>query len=190
MFKTKTIVIEKCGLNSVLEDIGANTLENGFIGNVSCLLADYLNDFTFSRKYIAEFIHDNNEYLNSDDIELILDDPDYIINLASLKFYNALVELFNGDSDHALYCLINSNKKFDAWGNYFIYVDSDIAMQYIIRADNESEAYDMLITEFEKSFIIDEDDLPEIEDDIVYNENGNPCKTDYLRLIGIICPNN
>lgn len=171
----------KTPYHAILESIDWNELVNGYFGG-SNLFASYLNDYSSSgiNAHIAEFLQDHAHRLDRMDIECILDNPDHIISSASSEFFSALYQIFN-DSERAEYALRHANHWFDSWGNYYVFANVDIACLYIIRAQNESEAYQELTTRFESAFEIEEEDASEDQE---RNDNGTAINTDYVQLFG------
>lgn len=176
----------KTPYHSILESCTWNDIVNGYFGS-SNLFCDYLNDYS-SRSVnseIAEFLQENAKHLDKSDIEMILENPDAIINNAAYEFYQALTCIFDGDGNRAEYAIRNANHWFDSWGAYFVFVNVDMACLYIIRASNVESAFAELVTRFESAFVIDESDV-ENDDEQERNDNGNPINVDYLRLLGEI----
>lgn len=173
----------------ILESIEYQTIIGGMNGSCN-LYADYLNDFSGDaiNRSVAEFLQDNVSKLDIDDIECILESPDYIIQAASTEFYNALLSLFDGNTDTANKVLNHSDVHFDSWGNYYVFANpwsNTCVSWFIIRADNEADAYEWLTTKFESKFLMHEDDVSDVpEEDVQRNDNGNPINTDNLQLIG------
>lgn len=180
---TKQIEI-KTAYHSILGDIEWESLVNGYFCS-SNLLANYLNDYSVQEinAFIAGFLQDNIKHLDKLDIECILYNPDYIIQSAANEFYDALNAVID-NSERTEWVLRNANHHFE-WGNYYIYANADIASLYIIRAANECDAYDELVTRFESAFEIDESDVENV-DDQQFNDNGTPINIDYLVLLGEI----
>ncbi len=85
-------------------------------------------------------------------------------------------------------CLENayySNREY--WDKWYVFADqisNSVSSFYIVNAENESEAYQTVITDFEKHFLIE--DESDTNADTEYNDNGNPVNTDNLALCGIL----
>jgi len=181
----KTATIKK-GVYSILETMTSHDIINAYYGSCN-LTAEYLNDYSSEaiNLFIASFIDDNrNDYDLTGELEIrdILENPDSILNNCANEFYSALAYII-GDSERAEWLIKNASYHLEPWGTFYIFANADIACSYIIRADNESEAINELITRFEQAFIIDEEDITE---DTLYNDNGEPVNIDYLVLLGVI----
>jgi hypothetical protein len=162
----------------------------------SHLYAELLNDFSSIgiNSDVAEFLKDNIEHIDTDDITNILENPDWIIRQASDCFLDALANVLNPNDDavpnwrkyrdDADSVIKHVKSYFDAWGNYYVFVNprsNACADYYIIRTDSESSAYSELLNRFENDFKIDDEDITE---DTETNDNDTAINTDNLRLIG------
>lgn len=177
--------IIKTPYHSILENCAWDDIVNGYF-NSSNLMAGYLNDYssTCINSEVADFLQENIQYLDKSDIEEILDNPDYIITSASHVFYDALSSVLDKQGcNYAEWALRHANVHFGAWDKYYIFANGDIASMYIIRAFDDTEAINELITRFEKAFAIDEEDVINSEQQ-QYNDNGTPINMDYLQLLG------
>lgn len=158
-----TIEIPKCASSEILSLISSHSLRNGLVGNVSNLCADHFNDYKID-SYISDYIYDNKEYLDVEDIERIQDEPDSIIQDAAYLFFDALTQLWKtwsieNPESSARNTMLNANMYFESSGNYYLYdnVVNSKSVQYLIRADSEQEAFMILITEYENAFEINDD---------------------------------
>lgn len=167
----------------IVESMGVSDIRNGYFGG-SNLTADYLNDYSAdgTNRFLGEWMDD---YLHHSELSAVdlLESPDYLLQTCAAEFVSALAYLFDGDGSRAEWAIRNANTWFDAWGQFFVYANADIACLYIIRAGSESEAFEELTTRFESAFAIDEEDADE---ETPRNDNGTPINTDYLQLIGVI----
>lgn len=167
----------------IVESMSVSDIRNAYFGG-SNLTADYLNDYSSDgiNRFLGEWMEDNLHHSELSAVDL-LEKPDYLLESCASEFVSALNYLFNGDGSRAGWAITNANCWFDAWGQFFVYANADTACLYIIRASNESDAYEELTTRFESAFAIDESDADE---ETQRNDNGTPINTDYLQLIGII----
>ena len=124
------------------------------------------------------------------DITELIANPDQLILSASEAFYDAIGMIIcpNGTIEDKER-LINSAKiKFESSGDYYVYANpwsNACCDYYIIRADSDTDAYQLLACEFEKDFIIEESDI--VKDDyLVTNENGKAINIDNLMFLGSV----
>lgn len=171
----------------ILESISHDTLVKGYFGG-SNILAEEINDYSKDgiNRYVAEFITDHPGKLDVQDVELILENPDWILQQAAHEFMDGLTYALSAHTNpHGLasHILQKCSHWFDAWGDYFVFCNADTACSWLIRASNESDALEELLTRFEKSFAIDEEDADE---ETQRNDNGTPVNTDYLTCLAHI----
>lgn len=156
----KTVTVNKA-FSEILE---SNDLINSYFGD-SNITASYINDY------------------RTDSVN----DPDCILRQAGNEFFIALCAvLSNSKLEDTEKIFKHSYKFFNAYGNFYIYADNwsnACTNWYIIRASNNEEAINDLITRLEAHFIIENEDYK--EDDLI-NDNGNHVKIDTLQLIGCI----
>lgn len=166
----------------ILETMSDSDILNGYFGG-SNLTAEYLNDYSSSavNGFVGEFLESHGEeYKRENSFVDLIEDPDYLLQQCASEFHSALEYLMPGQGE---YLLKNANYHLEPWGKFYIFANADIACSYIIRASNECEAYQELVTRFEDAFSVDEDDVLEDQE---YNDNGTPINTDYLVLLGMI----
>ena len=158
-------------------------IRNGYFGG-SNLTPTYLNDYSTdgTNGFIGGWLDGHLNKPGCPDISAVelIENPDYLLQFCASEFQHALAWLFGGDTEQAEYTLRHANTWFDAWGDFFVYCNADIASVYIIRADSESSAFEELTTRFESAFECDE------SEDRPRNDNGTPINVDYLRLVGRI----
>lgn len=190
----KTATIKKAYWQ-ILETIGESTLVNAYFGG-SNLTADYINEYSTNAVdgFLGDWIENNVNKNDLGDLSVsdILTNPDYLIQYAAGEFVSSFSWLFGcgvdgADSENVFR---NCKKYFDAWGKFYLFARpfSNACTEYwLIRADSESSAYECLIAEFEKDFVVDENDAGENHSE--FNDNGTAVNTDNLVLIGRICGN-
>lgn len=163
----------------------------------SNLYADYMNSFASGdiNQDLAEFLQEQAANPDTMEIESILDDPDMAILTASRVFFDGIAELFiekgNGEllaRERAEQFRLHANAKFDIFGKYFLFSDpwsNACSNLFIIQAQAEHEAFDILIEEFEKFFLVDEADLSDEEkENHTMNDRGNYVNIDNVSLVG------
>lgn len=177
----------------MLENFSKHDLISAIFGG-SNLLAQYLNDYssdgieTFLEEFKEGFQHD---YITCEDID---ETPDVCISLAGSEFTNAFSQLFNNQYDVSDYLSIIKNAKmhFDTctYANFYVFAESTsnaCCNWYIIRANSENDAYEILGYEFERDFTVDLDDYSIEECEFVgwhCNDNGNYVNLDTVVFIG------
>lgn len=170
----------------IVESMSESDMRNAYFGG-SNLVGEYLNDHgaSASNKLIGDWLDDNLNKPGCPDIgaQELIENPDYLLQRCASEFVSALAWMFDGNGDYAEWLLRNASTWFDAWGSFYVYGNADNACMFIIRAQNESDAYDELTTRFESAFAIDESDADE---DSPRNDNGTPINTDYLVCFGTI----
>jgi len=188
----KTITMQS-RYTEMLENFSKYDLIGSIFGGTN-LLADYLNDYssdsieTFLTEFKEGFQHD---YITCEDID---ENPNICISLAGSEFTSVFSQLFANQYDMSDYLNIIKNAKmyFDActYANFYVFAESvsnACCNWYIIRANSENDAYEMLECEFEKDFIVDLDDYT-IEECEEYgwscNDNGNYVNLDTVVFIG------
>lgn len=170
--------------SEILSNVSPDDIINALSGSCN-LTATYLNDYSSRgiNEFVAEFLHDNANKLDVLDIECILENPDHIIQSAASVFLDCLSAICTGYYNEA-HNIIKSNTWFDSVGEqYFVYANpwSNACTDYfLIRATNESEAMNELLTRFESKFLTDLDDSVEQ----TFNDNGNPVDIDNLVIVG------
>lgn len=177
----------------MLENLSKHDLVNAIFGG-SNLLAQYLNDYssdgvdTFLAEFKEGFCHD---YITCEDID---ENPDMCISLAGSEFTSAFSQLFNNQYDVSDYLSIIKNAKmhFDTctYANFYVFAESvsnACCNWYIIRANNEYNAFEMLECEFENDFIVDMEDYS-VEECGEYgwhcNDKGNYVNLDTVVFVG------
>lgn len=166
----------------ILETMSDSDIVNGYFGG-SNLTAEYLNDYSSSavNGFIGDFLESHGEeYKRENSFVDLIEDPDYLLQQCASEFYSALEYIMPGQGE---YLLKKANYHLEPWGKFYLFCSGDTAQVWIIRASNDWEAYNELVTRFEKAFAIDEDDIAEDQE---YNDNGTPINTDYLVLLGMI----
>lgn len=165
---------------TIVQTMTPSDIVNGYFGG-SNLTAEYLNDYSADgiNRFVADWLDDN---LNKHDTDMstvdIIENPDNLLQECAYEFHSALSSIVGERSE---WILQNASTWFDAWGTFYVFANADIACSFIIRADNECEAFTELITRFESAFIVDEEN-----GDTIFNDNGNPCNIDNLVLLGSI----
>lgn len=169
----------------ILESMSASDIINGYFGG-SNLTAEYLNDYSSAaiNRFIADWIDDNPRH----DLENIctfdlLENSDYLLQVCAAEFCSALTWILGGDRARAEWLLRHASMHFEPWGKFYVFANADIACSFIIRASDESEALQDLLTRFESAFAIEESDASA---ETIRNDNGTPCNIDYLSLVGTI----
>lgn len=187
----KTVTVNKA-FSEILESIDRHDLINSYFGG-SNITASYLNDYRTDsiNEFIGNWLDENLNKEWMQDIELsayeVINDPDCILRQASNEFFISLCAVLpNAKLEDVEKIFNNSYKFFNAYGNFYIYADNwsnACTNWYIIRASNNEEAINDLITRFESHFIIED---KEHEEDDLINDNGNHVNIDNLQLIGCI----
>jgi hypothetical protein len=157
----------------VINTMRSADIINGYRGSCN-LLAEYINDYSNHNSFVAEFLQENASKLDCNDIECILDNPDHIIQCAASDFYSQ-VNVYTDKS------LSNCKYSFSSGEKYYFYANpwSNACYDfYIIRADNECEALEILLDEFGSDFKVSES----CEDNVI-NDNGDECNVDNLVLL-------
>jgi hypothetical protein len=139
-------------VKSVYADI-INTMRSSNIINAyngSCnLIAEYLNDYSNHNNFVAEFLQENASKLDCNDIECILDNPDYMMQCAASDFYSQVNVYTDKSLSNCKWCLSSGSENYYFYANPWSNACYDF---YIIRADNECEALDILLDEFASDF--------------------------------------
>ena len=172
--------------SGIIASLSGNDIINGYFGG-SNLLAEYLNDYSSSNLnfFIAEWINENKADMDQYDINSILETPDWIIQQAVRDFYYWLESIFPTRGEYVLKSAFYSNREY--WDKWFVFAlpwAGACSNYYIVNAENESEAYQTVITDFEKHFLIE--DESDIDENTEHNDNGRPVNTDNLFLCGIL----
>lgn len=183
--QTQTATISKVYW-PIIQTMSPSDIVNGYFGG-SNLTAEYLNDYSEEacNRLIGEWLDDNpaagRPEISAQDL---IENPDYLMQSCASEFAASLQwlmrETYNSGTD-AEWLLRHARMHFDAWGNFYIFADQ--GLWFIIRAENESEAFCELVTRFEQNFIIEEEDADE---ETERNDNGNAVCTDNLVLVGCI----
>ena len=164
----------------IVSTMSPSDLRNAYFGSCN-LTAEYLNDYSSDalNRFLGEWM---DEHLPRSELSAVdlLEKPDYLLEHCASEFCSALGVAIGDQSDRAEWMLRHANTWFDAWGNFYVFAMGDSANCYIIRAENESEAFSELTTRFESAFSVPDDESEE------YNDNGTAINTDYLVLIGCI----
>lgn len=187
----KTTTVNKA-FSEILESIDHHDLINSYFGG-SNITASYLNDY--SADSINEFIGNwldenlNKEWMQSVELSAgeVINNPDCILQQAGNEFFISICAVLPDAELKDVEEIFNDSCKFfNAYGDYYIYADNwsnACTNWYIIRASNNEEAINDLITIFEAHFIIENEDY---EDYDLINDNGNHVDIDNLQLIGCI----
>lgn len=185
-------------IKSIYADIienmdGISHVINGLAGNCSNLYANYLNDYSsHGINYdVAQFLCEHCTKLSIEDVQFILENPDYIIQRASEEFQDALATAMHSKDNGTGYMDARDNAEtiikqckawFDAWGNFYVFAEpwsNACTRYYIIRADSFESAYEELATRFESDFAVDNVD---VTDETETNDNGNPVNLENVQL--------
>lgn len=187
----KTATVNKA-FSGILESIDRYDLINSYFGG-SNITASYLNDYSADsiNEFIGNWLDENLNKEWMQDIELtasnVINDPDCILRQAGNEFFIALCAvLVNSKLEDTEKIFKDSYKFFNAYGNFYIYADNwsnACTNWYIIRASNNEEAINDLITRASPHFLIENEDY---EDEDLINDNGNHVNIDNLQLIGCI----
>lgn len=185
----KIVTVNKC-YQEILQGINKQTLVDAYFGG-SNLTAEYLNDYSQDgiNEFIGEFIDSNwgkpcmQEYPY--EASEIIGNPDIIIQGAANDFMHAFGRVIGiYDCETTFY---NSKKSFKGSYSFYIFAvqwSNTCCSYYIIREDSFQEAYDELITEFESTFIIE--DQEDVTENTLRNSNGEPVNIDNLVFLGEI----
>lgn len=187
----KTVTVNKA-FSEILESIERHDLINSYFGG-SNITTSYLNDYRTDsiNEFIGNWLDENLNKEWMQDIELsayeVINDPDCILRQAGNEFFIALCAVsVNSKLEDTEKIFEHSYKFFNDYGDFYIYADNwsnACTNWYIIRASNNEEAINDLITRFEAHFIIED---KEHEEDDLINYNGNHVNIDNLQLIGCI----
>lgn len=160
---------------AIAESMSVSDFRNSYFGG-SNLTAEYLNDYSSEgvNRFLADWIDDHAPCNLVETVD-ILENPDSLIQAVACELASAIMRVTGREDD---FICKNANCWFDAWGKFYLYANADIACTYIIRAENESEAYQELVTRFEPAFACEESDET--------NDNGTPINTGYLVFLGTI----
>lgn len=180
------------------ETMTPDDMVNAYSGACN-LTAEYLNDYgsRAAAEFIAEWIEENVNVNNIGAFDLVdlVENPDYLLTYTAGEFVDAFSRALSMNSAPAKesdFVFNHCKKHFDSWGNFYLFGRqfSNACVEYwLIRADSETSAYELLTEKFECDFSVDEADVDAAaiesgEQEI--NENGTPIKTDNLMLIGRI----
>lgn len=187
----KTATLNKA-FAEIIATLDDKDLINCYFGG-SNLLANYLNDYRTEgiSDFIGSWLDDNLNKEWTRDVELtasdVIEDPDCIMQYAGQEFFMALCYVLpNAEPEDVERVFKNSHKFFNSYGDFYVFADTwsnACTDWYIIRASNYEEAFSDLITRFEGSFIVADEDHS--EEDLI-NDNGNHVNTDILQFIGCI----
>jgi hypothetical protein len=171
----------------IVSTMSVHDVVNGYFGG-SNLFAEYRNDFSESgAAFVAEWIEDNvnKPWWRDVDLSAIVESADNLLRHCASEYASALAWIVDGDGELGEK-LLRAPAWFDAWGNFYVFARpfSNACTEYwVIRADSEQSAMEELITRFEESFIIDDEEAHEGD---YTNDNGNTCRVDGLVCIGEI----
>lgn len=175
----------------IIQTMRPSDILNGYFGG-SNLTAEYLNDYSEEacNRLIGEWLDDNPPASRPDiSAQDLIENPDYLLQSCASEFAASLQWLMRETGNSRIdaeWLLRHAKMHFQPWGNFYVFANpwsNACTDWFIIRAENESESYNILTTEFEQNFIIEEEDANE---DNMRNDNGNPVCTDYLVLVGCI----
>lgn len=179
----------------IIESVTPNDISNALAGS-SNLCAEYLNDYSAegARSFLAQFLQDNAQHLDASTIEEMLEDVDAVLKNAAFDmcqaFSTALKEWFPYEADSmAERMLKDGYNHYDYGSKFFLFVEQWAnagSSIFVIRALNESEAYEILLSAYEDHFKVAEGDYTEGDENLEYNDNGVVVNTDYLNFLGCV----
>lgn len=191
--KHQTIKLNPAFL-AIYQSMSESDLRNGYYGG-SNHTANFINDYSIEgiNNFISDCLDNKQlqDYLRDNDIQIrdVYDNPDYLIQLAASGFFSSFCCAFSIYDHSDIVSVFRKKCKmyFDAnacYARFYLFADpisNALSNYYLIKADNEAEAIQTLICEYEDDFIVS--DESEVNQDDLMNDNGVVVNIDNLQLI-------